>query len=200
VTVPEPFVAADLADVLAIYEEAFPANERVPTAVLAAELGRSRSCLVLHAEGRVVAFACLVPLAPDTQFLEYLAVRSGARGDGYGARMVGAAHRGPFAGATVGTTSAKAARSRRKARCMRYVGAMSTGPSGAAACPGRRSCGAAAAATGVTVCLHRRERRTDCGRVGRARGARQGGRARDGIRAPLRRRPWAARRSGTVRG
>ncbi len=87
-TVPEPFVAADLADVLAIYEEAFPANERVPTAVLAAELGRSRSCLVLRSEGRVVAFASLIPLAPDTRFLEYLAVRGGARGGGYGARMV----------------------------------------------------------------------------------------------------------------
>lgn len=87
-TVPEPFVATDLADVLAIYDEAFPASERVPTAVLAAELGRSRSCLVLRSEGRVVAFACLIPLAPDTQFLEYLAVRSGVRGGGYGARMV----------------------------------------------------------------------------------------------------------------
>src|SRR4051794_23787436 len=87
-TAPEPFVASDLADVLAIYEEAFPANEQVPTAVLAAELGRSRRCLVLRSEGRVVAFACLIPLAADTQFLEYLAVRSGVRGGGHGARMV----------------------------------------------------------------------------------------------------------------
>ena len=87
-TIPEPFVAADLTDVLAIYEEAFPASERVPTAVLAAELGRSRSCLVLRSEGRVVAFASLIPLTQDTQFLEYLAVSSGARGGGYGARMV----------------------------------------------------------------------------------------------------------------
>ncbi|SDF01649.1 Acetyltransferase (GNAT) domain-containing protein [Blastococcus aurantiacus] len=87
-SIPEPLVAADLADVLAIYEEAFPANERVPTAVLAAELGRSRTCLVLRSEGRVVAFASLIPLAEDTHFLEYLAVRSGARGGGYGARMV----------------------------------------------------------------------------------------------------------------
>ncbi len=87
-TVPEPFTPADLADVLAIYEEAFPANERVPTAVLAAELGRSRHCLVLRSEGRVVAFASVIPLAPDTQFLEYLAVRRGVRGGGHGARMV----------------------------------------------------------------------------------------------------------------
>ena len=87
-TAPEPFVPADLADVLAIYEEAFPANERVPTAVLAAELGRSRTCLVLRSEGRVVAFASVIPVSEDTQFLEYLAVRSGVRGGGYGARMV----------------------------------------------------------------------------------------------------------------
>lgn len=87
-TAPEPFVAADRADVLAIYEEAFPANERLPSTVLVGELGRSRSCLVLRSEGRVVAFASLIPLAPDTQFLEYLAVHSGARGGGHGARMV----------------------------------------------------------------------------------------------------------------
>jgi GNAT superfamily N-acetyltransferase len=88
VTGPEPFAPADLADVVAIYEEAFPANERVPTAVLAAEFGRSRTCVVLRAEGRVVAFATLIRLAPDTQFLEYLAVRSGLRGGGHGARML----------------------------------------------------------------------------------------------------------------
>lgn len=85
---PEPLVPADLPAVLALYEHAFPASERVPSDVFAAELGRSRTVLVLRAGDRVVAFASLIELAPDARLLEYLAVRADARGGGHGGRLL----------------------------------------------------------------------------------------------------------------
>lgn len=85
---PGPLTPDDLPDVLALYEEAFPSSERVPSAVLAAEFGRSRTGVVLRRDGRVVGFASLVELPPDARLLEYLAVRSDARGGGHGGRLL----------------------------------------------------------------------------------------------------------------
>ena len=78
----------DLPAVLAIYEEAFPPSERVPSTVLAEGFGVDRSGLVLRDAGRIVAFASLIGVAPDARFLEYLAVGSDARGGGHGGRLL----------------------------------------------------------------------------------------------------------------
>jgi len=78
----------DVPAVLAIYEEAFPSSERVPSAVLAEGFASEREGLVLRDAGRVVAFASLIVLAPDARFLEYLAVSSDARGGGHGGGLL----------------------------------------------------------------------------------------------------------------
>lgn len=77
-----------LSSVVSIYEDSFPASERVPTAILAQEFGKSRKCLVLRSEGRVAAFASLLQLSPGQQLLEYMAVQRDARGRGYGTRLL----------------------------------------------------------------------------------------------------------------
>ena len=85
---PDQLRPDDVPAVLAIYEEAFPSNERVPSEVLADGFGSNREGLVLRNAGRVVAFASLIALEPDARFLEYLAVSSDARGGGYGGRLL----------------------------------------------------------------------------------------------------------------
>jgi ribosomal protein S18 acetylase RimI-like enzyme len=85
---PDRLRPGDLPAVLAIYEEAFPSSERVPSPVLAEGFGGNREGLVLRTAGRVVAFASLIALAPDARFLEYLAVSSEARGGGHGGRLL----------------------------------------------------------------------------------------------------------------
>jgi GNAT superfamily N-acetyltransferase len=83
-----PADAEALVSVFSIYEESFPASERVPTTILAREFGKSRTCLVLRSENRVAAFACLLHLSPSEQLLEYIAVRRDARGRGHGTRLL----------------------------------------------------------------------------------------------------------------
>ena len=85
---PDRLRPEDIPAVLAIYEEAFPPSERVPSAALAEGFGRDRAGLVLRHAGRVVAFASVIHVAADARFLEYVAVSSDARGGGHGGRLL----------------------------------------------------------------------------------------------------------------
>lgn len=77
---------ADLAD---IYTEAFPANERVPVAVLQAGLqDGTRTLWRLSGAASNLAFAVCVALDRNAWLLEYLATDAACRSQGLGANLL----------------------------------------------------------------------------------------------------------------
>jgi GNAT superfamily N-acetyltransferase len=78
----------DEAALAAIYEEAIPASERKPLAVLLSD--PAARITVARMDGDMVGFA-IVRLGERADLLEYMAVRAGLRGAGIGARLYRAA-------------------------------------------------------------------------------------------------------------
>ncbi len=74
---------------LAIYEAAFPPNERNPLTVMQERIASGRNQLFVAEEVEVVFMALLWPLAGSAfTLLDYLATASGARGHGWASRFL----------------------------------------------------------------------------------------------------------------
>lgn len=85
----ENLTPAQIGQLLEIYEEAFPPEERDPPAALLQGIGMSdRTALVACDGAEVLGFAFLSRLTPECGFLEYLAVDHRRRNAGIGAAIL----------------------------------------------------------------------------------------------------------------